>query len=53
MTSKDMYTAIKEKMVDGERYYLLLDEIQEIDGWEKAVNSSLENCNTLQAQIPS
>ena len=27
---------------DG-RYYLLLDEVQEIDGWEKAVNSLLEN----------
>ena len=30
---------------DG-RYYLLLDEVQEIDGWEKAVNSLLENANT-------
>ena len=27
---------------DG-RYYLLLDEVQEIGGWEKAVNSLLEN----------
>ena len=27
-------------------YYLLLDEVQEIDGWEKAVNSLLENANT-------
>lgn len=24
------------------RYYLLLDEVQEITGWEKAVNSLLE-----------
>ena len=46
MTDKDMYKGIKEKMTDGERYYLLLDEVQEIDGWEKAVNSLLENANT-------
>ena len=42
MTDKDMYNAIKEKMADNERYYLLLDEVQEINGWEKAVNSLLE-----------
>lgn len=46
MTDKDMYNAIKEKMIDGERYYILLDEVQEIGGWEKAVNSLLENANT-------
>ena len=42
MTAKQMYRDIKEKMTDGERYYLLLDEVQEVDGWEKAVNSLLE-----------
>lgn len=46
MTDKDMYSGIKEKMKDGGRYYLLLDEVQEIAGWEKAVNSLLENGNT-------
>lgn len=46
MTDKDMYNAIKEKIIDGERYYILLDEVQEIGGWEKAVNSLLENANT-------
>lgn len=46
MTDKDMYNSIKEKMTDGGRYYLLLDEVQEITGWEKAVNSLLENANT-------
>ena len=46
MTDKDMYHGIREKMTDGERYYLLLDEVQEITGWEKAVNSLLENANT-------
>ena len=37
---------IKERMIDGDRYYILLDEVQEISGWEKAVNSLLENENT-------
>ena len=46
MTDKDMYNGIKNQMTDNERYYLLLDEVQEIDGWEKAVNSLLENANT-------
>ena len=46
MTAKQMYRDIKEKMTDGERYYLLLDEVQEVDGWEKAVNSLLEDFNT-------
>lgn len=46
MTDKDMYNAIKKRMVDEGRYYLLLDEVQEITGWEKAVNSLLENADT-------
>ena len=46
MTAKQMYRDIKEKMTDGQRYYLLLDEVQEVDGWEKAVNSLLEDANT-------
>lgn len=46
MTAKQMYHDIKEKMTDSERYYLLLDEVQEVDGWEKAVNSLLEDANT-------
>ena len=43
MTDKDMYKGIKERMTGDGRYYLLLDEVQEIDGWEKAVNSLLED----------
>ncbi|MEG0354362.1 MAG: ATP-binding protein [Lachnospiraceae bacterium] len=46
MTSKEMYKGIKAKITDDARYYLLLDEVQEIDGWEKAVNSLLEDANT-------
>ena len=46
MTDKDMYDGIKGRMTDEGRYYLLLDEVQEIEGWEKAVNSLLKNANT-------
>lgn len=46
MTSKKMYQGIKEKMTNKGRYYLLLDEAQEITGWEKAINSLLEDCDT-------
>lgn len=46
MSDKDMYSGIRSQMVDEDRYYLLLDEVQEIEGWEKAVNSLLENANT-------
>ena len=46
MTDKNMYEGIKAQMNSGGRYYLLLDEVQEIDGWEKAVNSLLENTDT-------
>lgn len=46
MTDRDMYKTIRERMAGGGRYYLLLDEVQEITGWEKAVNSLLENTDT-------
>ena len=46
MTDKNMYEGIKAQMNSGGRYYLFLDEVQEIDGWEKAVNSLLENTDT-------
>ena len=39
MTAKDMFRAVKEKLVPTGRTYLFLDEVQEIEGWEKVVNS--------------
>ena len=39
MTAKDMFKAVKEKLVPTGRTYLFLDEVQEIEGWEKVVNS--------------
>ncbi|MCM1538429.1 MAG: ATP-binding protein [bacterium] len=46
MTDKDMYKAIRDRIRDNRKYYLLLDEVQEVAGWEKAVNSLLENLDT-------
>ncbi len=42
-TAKAMYADLKEAVRDKGRYYLFLDELQEISGWEKAVNSLTEN----------
>ena len=39
MTAKDMFKAVKEKLNLTGRTYLFLDEVQEIEGWEKVVNS--------------
>lgn len=44
-SKKDMYNELKSQMQDGEKYYLLLDEVQEVDEWEQAVNSLFETCN--------
>lgn len=46
MTAKQMYRNIKDRMIDDQRYYLLLDEVQEVQDWERAVNSLLEDENT-------
>ena len=39
MTAKDMFKAVKEKLNPTGRTYLFLDEVQEIEDWEKVVNS--------------
>lgn len=39
MTAKQMYLELKKRLYANGRTYLFLDEIQEIDGWEKVVNS--------------
>lgn len=36
---KKLYEYIKLKIADENRYYILLDEIQEVNLWEKAVNA--------------
>ena len=45
MTDKQMYMDIKKRMTDVTCYYLLLDEVQKVTNWEKAVNSLLEDAN--------
>lgn len=35
------YQYVKGKIKTKDKHYLLLDEIQEVDGWEKAINSFL------------
>ena len=39
MTAKEMYNLLKASLAKIGKSYLFLDEIQEINGWEKVVNS--------------
>ena len=38
---KDLYSYVKDKIINKDKYYILLDEVQNILQWEKAVNSIL------------
>ena len=38
-TSDDVYSFVKDRIVNGKRMYLFFDEIQRIDAWEDAINS--------------
>lgn len=42
MTAKEMYMDLVKDIVNDDRYYLFLDELQEIKGWEKVINDILE-----------
>lgn len=39
MTTKELYLELKSKILQSKKIYLFLDEIQEIEGWEKVVNT--------------
>jgi len=40
-TAQTLYDFVKQQIKNNKPTYLLLDEIQEVEGWEKAVNSLL------------
>ena len=42
----DLYKNITFKITDGNKKYILLDEVQNVVGWEKAVNSLLVGTNS-------
>lgn len=39
MTAKHLFEKLKSRVCAKEKTYFFLDEVQEIDGWERAVNS--------------
>ena len=45
-TAKEMLSDIQKSLTNKGKYYLFLDELQEIDGWEKVVNQFMEQGNT-------
>lgn len=45
-TYKDLYHYINNKMINEKiKYYILLDEVQQVASWEKAINSFLVDSN--------
>src|SRR5690606_36878478 len=44
-SAEKLYSHIKESIIKNKRSYILLDEIQEVSSWEKAVNSFLTDFN--------
>ena len=51
MTAKQMYTALKGLLCPDGRTYFLLDEVQEIKGWEKVVNVEILLCAGFQLKV--
>lgn len=45
MDAQSLYKHVKNLIVNDAKYYILLDEIQEVKEWEKAVNSFLVDFN--------
>ena len=45
LTARAMYDDLRAAIEGKGRCYLLLDELQEVEGWEKAVNSLLEGAD--------
>ncbi|MDA8223701.1 MAG: ATP-binding protein [Desulfitobacterium hafniense] len=43
--AKSLYSFVKSKVSNEFKCYILLDEIQEVKGWEKAINSFLVDFN--------
>ena len=43
LNAREMFEDIRGEMKEEGRYYLLLDELQEVNGWEKVVNTFLED----------
>ncbi len=43
MTAKQMYAYLKGRLSSYGKTYLFLDEVQEIEGWEKVVNSLISD----------
>lgn len=45
LQAKTLYQHVKNEIKSADKHYLLLDEIQEVEDWEKAVNSFLVDFN--------
>lgn len=46
LTAKELYLLVKGKLSPDGKTYLFLDEVQEVEGWEKIVNSLASDFDT-------
>jgi predicted AAA+ superfamily ATPase len=46
LEASNLYEHIKERITTNQKYFLLLDEIQEVKNWEKVINSILLDFDT-------
>ena len=46
MSAKDLFTMLKSQLVEGKKTYFFLDEVQEIDNWERGVNTLFSDFDT-------
>ncbi|WP_077353045.1 ATP-binding protein [Algoriphagus sp. A40] len=44
--ANNLYEDVKGRISGTEKYYLLFDEVQEVENWERAINSFLVDFNT-------
>lgn len=45
MTAKEMFAELKDRLSPTGKTYLFLDEVQEVEGWEKVINSLASDYN--------
>lgn len=45
MTAKELFALAKAKLCPNQKTYFFLDEVQEVDGWEKVLNSLAADYN--------
>jgi len=51
-TAGKLYKEVKQRLYPDGRSYIFLDEVQEVEEWEKAVNSFISDFNADECMLP-